>query len=58
MDFLIASGPTVAYIYNALSLPMAALGFLNPLIAAAMALSSLSVIVNSALLKRPQLSKA
>lgn len=41
-----------AFIYNAVGIPVAALGFLNPIIAAAaMALSSLSVIVNSALLK-------
>lgn len=41
-----------AFIYNTIGLPIAALGFLNPIIAAAaMALSSLSVIVNSSLLK-------
>ncbi|MBI3596437.1 MAG: heavy metal translocating P-type ATPase [Nitrospirae bacterium] len=46
-----------AFIYNAIGIPVAALGFLNPIIAAAaMALSSLSVIVNSALLKRKKLS--
>lgn len=46
-----------AFIYNTLGIPIAALGFLNPIIAAAaMALSSLSVIVNSALLKRLKLS--
>jgi len=45
-----------AFIYNTVSIPVAALGFLNPIIAAAaMALSSLSVIVNSALLKRAKL---
>ena len=58
MDFLIALGTTVVYFYNTVSLPVAALGFLNPIIAAAMAMSSLSVMVNSALLKRAQLSKA
>ncbi|MDX1251507.1 MAG: heavy metal translocating P-type ATPase [Gammaproteobacteria bacterium] len=46
-----------AFIYNTIGVPVAALGFLNPIIAAAaMALSSLSVIVNSALLKRIRLS--
>lgn len=45
-----------AFIYNTVGVPIAALGFLNPIIAgAAMALSSLSVIVNSALLKRTKL---
>ena len=48
-----------AYIYNTVGLPIAALGFLNPMIAsAAMALSSLSVIVNSALLKHVKLGEA
>jgi len=46
-----------AFIYNSIGIPVAALGFLNPIIAAAaMALSSLSVIVNSALLKRARLT--
>jgi len=46
-----------AFIYNSIGIPVAAFGFLNPIIAAAaMALSSLSVIVNSALLKRVKLS--
>ncbi|MDA8259866.1 MAG: heavy metal translocating P-type ATPase [Betaproteobacteria bacterium] len=47
-----------AFIYNSIGIPVAALGFLNPVIAAAaMALSSLSVIVNSALLKRAKLKE-
>ena len=46
-----------AFAYNAVGIPVSALGYLNPILAAAaMALSSLSVIVNSALLKRARLS--
>ncbi len=48
-----------AFVYNGIGVPIAALGFLNPIVAAAaMALSSLSVIVNSALLKRVRLDRA
>ena len=42
-----------AFIYNVAGIPLAALGYLNPVMAgAAMALSSVSVMSNALLLKR------
>ena len=48
-----------AFVYNALGIPLAAAGMLNPVIAgAAMAISSVSVVSNSLLLKRWQANQS
>jgi P-type Cu+ transporter len=47
-----------AFFYNVAGIPLAALGFLNPVVAgAAMAMSSVSVLTNALLLKRWRLSR-
>ena len=48
----ILKSPLWAFVYNLIGIPMAAFGFLNPVLAgAAMALSSVSVVSNALLLK-------
>ena len=47
-----------AFFYNIIGIPVAALGFLDPIIAgAAMAFSSVSVVTNSMLLKKSRLER-
>ncbi|HBC91679.1 MAG TPA: heavy metal translocating P-type ATPase, partial [Pelotomaculum sp.] len=48
-----------AFIYNSIGIPVAAAGYLSPVVAAAaMALSSISVLLNSLSLKRFKLAQA
>lgn len=48
-----------AFVYNTVAIPVAALGFLNPIIAAgAMTISSISVILNSTRLKNKDITMA
>jgi Cu+-exporting ATPase len=48
-----------AFAYNVAGIPLAALGYLNPVLAgAAMALSSVSVLANALLLKRWRLKRS
>jgi Cu+-exporting ATPase len=55
----IGQGIFWAFAYNVVGLPLAALGFLSPLLAGtAMAFSSVSVVTNALLLRRAKISAA